>query len=173
MPTREEIVTRLVRAGELEIEGADQSVIDSYFDVDRFAFHGPDGFESDYAGLNAYFGAIRDAFDERSIRRDLIIVDGRARYVAEHVTRIDAACAPDWPHPPEGRGCHRMIIRGSPNLHVTIHGEDDHEPGPAGGGNTTAANRLVNALPAVCAAQPGVLTPLDLPLISGGPQLRR
>lgn len=101
------------------------------------------------------------------------LVDGKARYVAEHVTRIDAACAPDWPYPPEGRGCHRVIIRGSPNLHVTIHGEDDHEPGPAGGGNTTAANRLVNALPAVCAAQPGVLTPLDLPLISGGPQLRR
>lgn len=76
MPTREEIVTRLVQAGELEIEGADQSLIDSYFDTECFAFHGPDGFESDYAGLTAYFGAIRNAFADRSIRRGLIIVEG-------------------------------------------------------------------------------------------------
>lgn len=97
---------------------------------------------------------------------------GEPLYVAEHVTRIDDECAPDWPYPPEGRGCHRVIIKGNPDLHVSIHGEDSHESGPAGGGNTTAANRLVNALPAVCAANPGIITPLDLPLITGGRQLR-
>ena len=109
-------------------------------------------------------GAFR--FEVRGMR------GGKAVYVAEHITRIDNDCAPDWPYPPEGRGCHRVIIKGSPNLHVTIHGEDAHEPGPAGGGNTTAANRLVNALPAICAAKPGIVTPIDLPLISGGRQLR-
>ena len=98
---------------------------------------------------------------------------GRALYVVEHVTRIDDACAPDWPYPPEGRGCHRVRISGSPDLHVSIHGEDACEPGPAGGGNATAANRIVGSIPAVCDAKPGVLTPLDLPLITGARQLCR
>jgi hypothetical protein len=101
------------------------------------------------------------------------LCQGRALYVVEHITRIDDACAPDWPHPPEGRGCHRVRISGSPELHVSIHGEDSCEPGPAGGGNATAASRIVNSIPAVCAAKPGVLTPLDLPPITGAGQLRR
>jgi len=92
---------------------------------------------------------------------------GEPLLVIEHVTRIDGACAPDWPYPSEGRGCHRVILRGTPDLYVTVHGADALEPGPAGGGNASAAARIVNALPAVCAAAPGVLTPLDLPLIPG------
>jgi 2,4-diaminopentanoate dehydrogenase len=100
------------------------------------------------------------------------LCDGEVRYVVEHITRIDDDCAADWPYPPEGRGCHRVVISGSPDLHVTVHGEDHHEPGPAGGGNATAANRIVNAVVAVCDAKPGVVTPLDLPPIHGGRQLR-
>jgi hypothetical protein len=100
------------------------------------------------------------------------ITAGEARYVVEHVTRIHESCAPDWPYPPEGSGCHRVLISGSPNLSVTVHGEDGHEPGPAGGGNATAANRIVNAVPAVCAAPAGILTPLDLPPVTGARQLR-
>jgi hypothetical protein len=98
---------------------------------------------------------------------------GAPLYVVEHITRIDDACAPDWPHPPEGQGCHRVRISGAPVLEVTVHGHDACEPGPAGGGNASAANRIVNSIPAVCDAQPGVLTPLDLPLITGARQLRR
>jgi hypothetical protein len=98
---------------------------------------------------------------------------GEPLFVVEHVTRIDSACAPDWPYPPEGRGCHRVILRGTPVLHVTVHGEDPHEPGPAGGGNATAANRIVNAVPAVCAAALGVRTPLDLPPVRGAAQWAR
>jgi hypothetical protein len=91
------------------------------------------------------------------------LCEGEPLFVVEHVTRIDDACAPDWPYPPEGRGCHRVILRGTPVLHVSVHGEDPYEPGPAGGGNATAANRIVNAIPAVCEAAPGVRTALDLP----------
>ena len=65
---------RLIRAGELEVTGGDQAETDSYFDVDRFRFHGPDGFEADYVGLTNYFGSVRAAFDERSIRRGIIVV---------------------------------------------------------------------------------------------------
>jgi hypothetical protein len=97
---------------------------------------------------------------------------GQPLYVLEHITRIDDACAPDWPYPAEGRGCHQVIISGDPDLHVSVHGEDHFEPGAAGGGNASAANWVVNALPAVCAAPAGIVTVLDLPRISGAAQMR-
>jgi predicted ester cyclase len=54
--------------------------LDSYFDTRQFRFHGPDGFETDYAGLANYFKAIRAAFDDRSIRRGIIVAE--ANYIA-------------------------------------------------------------------------------------------
>ena len=75
-PTRDELVARIVRAGELEVSGENPEEADSYFDTERFRFHGPDGFEADHAGLSAYFASMRAAFDDRSIRRGTIAVDG-------------------------------------------------------------------------------------------------
>ncbi len=95
---------------------------------------------------------------------------GHPLFVLEHVTRIDDACAPDWPYPPEGGGCHQVIVSGNPDLHVTIHGKDHFEPGPAGGGNASAANWIVNAIPAVYAAQAGPLTVADLGPLTGAAQ---
>ena len=77
---REELVIRLVRAGELEVSGEDQAETDSYCDTDQFRFHGPDGFEADYSGLTQYFTAIRAAFEDRSIRRGIIVDEGN--YIA-------------------------------------------------------------------------------------------
>ena len=99
------------------------------------------------------------------------VVDGHPLLVVEHITRIDDACAPDWPQSSVG-GEHRVVITGHPNLVVSAHGTEPGEPGAAGGGNATAANRIVNAIPAVCAAAPGPLSPLDLPPITGARQLR-
>jgi hypothetical protein len=101
------------------------------------------------------------------------IVDGRALFVVEHVTRIDDECAPEWPSSTEPGGIHRVRITGHPNLDVTIHGTESGEPGAAGGGNATAANRIVNAIPAVCSAPAGPVSALDLPPITGAAQLRR
>jgi hypothetical protein len=100
------------------------------------------------------------------------IVDGRPRLVMEHVTRIDDDCAPDWPSSTQPGGIHRVRITGHPDLDVTIHGTEPGEPGAAGGGNATAANRIVNAIPAVCEAPAGPLSALDLPPITGARQLR-
>ena len=44
--TRDQIVARLRRAGELEVSGEDQAETDSHFDTTHFRFHGPDGFEA-------------------------------------------------------------------------------------------------------------------------------
>jgi predicted ester cyclase len=74
--TRDELVKRLVRAGELEISGEDQDEADLYFDTENLAFHGPGGFDADYAGLTDYFRSLRAAFDDRTIRRGIIVAEG-------------------------------------------------------------------------------------------------
>src|ERR1700744_1438048 len=74
--TRDDLVARMVRAGELEISGESQEEVDSYFDTANFAFHGPDGFDSDYAGLTGSFQSVPAAFEDRIIRRGIIIAEG-------------------------------------------------------------------------------------------------
>jgi len=73
--TRDELVARLTRAGELELSG-EEAETDSYFDTDQFRFHGPGGLETDYAGLMSYFTSVRAAFDDRSIRHGIIVAEG-------------------------------------------------------------------------------------------------
>jgi predicted ester cyclase len=68
------LVARLKKAGELEVSGAEPAELDSYFDTKQYRFHGPDGWEADYAGLSDYFKSIRAAFDDRSIRRGIIVL---------------------------------------------------------------------------------------------------
>jgi predicted ester cyclase len=74
------LVARLKKAGEAEVLGGEQAEIDSYFDTKQFRFHAPDGFETDFDGLNNYFKSVRAAFEDRSIRRGIIVVQGN--YVA-------------------------------------------------------------------------------------------
>lgn len=62
------------------MSGEDQQEVDSYFDTENFQFHGPDGFDADYAGLTDYFRSLRAAFDDRSIRRGIIVAEGE--YIA-------------------------------------------------------------------------------------------
>lgn len=98
------------------------------------------------------------------------IVDGKAKIVLEHVTRIDDALAPDWPQP-VGHSGYRVIVTGNPSYtcDVQMMGDDgDHNTG----GLVGTAGRLVNSIPAVCAAAPGLLSVLDLPLVTGRGLLR-
>jgi predicted ester cyclase len=97
--TRDELVARLKRAGELQISGEDQVETDSYFDTGLFRFHGPDGFESDYSGLAGYFKAVRAAFNERSIRRGIIVAEGS--YIACQ-TWIEGRFVREFTHAPAG-----------------------------------------------------------------------
>jgi hypothetical protein len=74
--TSPELVSRVVRAGELEVSGEDQAELDSYFDQQKFRLHGPGGLETDYAGLTARFASLRAAFDNRKITRGIIAAEG-------------------------------------------------------------------------------------------------
>jgi 4-hydroxy-tetrahydrodipicolinate reductase len=93
------------------------------------------------------------------------IVKGRPAIVIEHVTRLRNDLAPDWPQP-TGLGCYRVIIEGSPSMTCDLQlvGEDGDENT---GGLVATAMRVLNAVPAVCAAAPGLLSTLDLPLVTG------
>jgi 4-hydroxy-tetrahydrodipicolinate reductase len=93
-------------------------------------------------------------------------VDGVPRVVLEHVTRTAPDQVPEWPTPPSGDGCYRVVVTGEPflQLDLTHHGEHgDHNVS----GMIVTAQRLVNAVPAVVAAPGGLVTALDLPLITG------
>ncbi|MHB1710387.1 MAG: NAD(P)H-dependent amine dehydrogenase family protein [Acidimicrobiales bacterium] len=93
------------------------------------------------------------------------LANDRAVIVLEHVTRLHDDLAPEWPQP-AGRGCYRVEIRGEPNytLDLQLLGSDgDHNTA----GLKATAMRLVNAVPAVVEGPIGLLTALDLPLITG------
>lgn len=91
------------------------------------------------------------------------IVGGEPLIVIEHVTRIHASCAPDWPTPPDGDGAHRVIIEGRPRIEVTVEATDEGENRSAGG-NATAVGRLVGAIDWLVDAEPGLYDALDVPL---------
>jgi hypothetical protein len=92
------------------------------------------------------------------------IVGGRAKLVVEHVTRISPEVAPDWPSPPDGgAGAHRIVLEGRPRIEVTIEATDEGG-NRAAGGNATAAARLVNAIPWLRSAPPGLYDAMDVPL---------
>lgn len=96
------------------------------------------------------------------------IVGGRPVLVVEHVTRLDDALAPDWPR---GNGSYRVLVKGVPGMKCDFEFWDEHGD-HAVGGVVLTATRLVNAIPAVCAAPPGLLSALDLPLVTGRGLLR-
>jgi hypothetical protein len=91
------------------------------------------------------------------------IVGGETRLVVEHVTRMHDDLAPEWPH---SEGGYEIIIEGVPRMVCRLDMEDEHGD-HAVGGVVLTATRIVNAIPAVCAALPGPLSTLDLPLITG------
>lgn len=94
----------------------------------------------------------------------------KAKIVIEHVTRITDDVAQDWPKP-DGAGAHGLRITGRPNIALTIEAEDERGD-RAAGGNATAAARIVNAIPFVCGAPPGLLDALAVPLQVGRGLLR-
>ena len=100
-------------------------------------------------------------------------VKGQPRIVIEHVNRITQAAAPDWPRTKlEDDDCYRVIVRGSPNVtqETALRGATDGDSNA--GGCLATGMRAIQAIPAVCAAKPDLLSALDLPLIAGRGNVR-
>ena len=110
-------------------------------------------------------------------------VGDKPTLVIDHVTRMRDDIAPDWPQPhiciepkdlgygpASGRGLYRVEIEGSPSMRCEFEMAEDHDHDL--GARIAGASRMVNAIPAVCAARPGLLSALDLPLVTGAGLVR-
>ncbi len=89
------------------------------------------------------------------------VIDGRDAIIVEHVNRMAMDLVPEWPNGALD-GTYRVDIEGDPEMHCDLK-----VGGPDTGsidGMIATTMRIVNAIPAVCAARPGLLSSLDLPL---------
>jgi hypothetical protein len=105
-------------------------------------------------------------------------VGDRPTFIVDHVTRMHDDLAPEWPQPhisiaprdlgyggASGRGVYRVEVDGSPSMRCELELADDHDHDL--GARVAGASRMVNVIPAVCQAPPGLLSALDLPLVTG------
>jgi predicted ester cyclase len=72
--SRDELVARMVRCGELEVSGEAPDELLTYF-APGYQFHAP-GVDLDLDGLLDYFASVRAAFSDRSIRRGIVVSEG-------------------------------------------------------------------------------------------------
>lgn len=94
------------------------------------------------------------------------MVGGQVAVVVEHVTRLREDMCPDWPQPAQPGGSYRIEITGEPSYTLDLC-----HSSPAGDHNraglVATAMRVVNAIPGVVAAEPGIRSLLDTPVVTG------
>lgn len=81
--------------------------------------------------------------------------DGNVAVVLEPVTRLRDGLCPDWPEPAAHGGSYRIEITGEPSYTLDLclgspNGDHNHA------GLVATAARVVNAIPAVIDAAPGI-----------------
>ncbi len=138
------------------------------------------------AGLGIEVDEIRDSVEQEPAPEDFEIAAGRIAkgtvaalrfqieglvagdpvIVVEHVTRLRGDLRPDWAQPAQEGGSYRVEITGEPSYVMDVSPTSrngDHNYAAI----LAAAGRIVNAIPDVVAAAPGIRTTLDLPLVTG------
>jgi hypothetical protein len=118
--------------------------------------------------LTTAFGVVEAGTVGATRARCTGVVDGEEVITIEHVDRIADDLAPDWPTSRSGGtdGTWRVIIDGEPSFdaefEVGCRPGDNHNDH----GLLATGMRAVNAIPWVCAAEPGVVDALHMPLTS-------
>ncbi|MDT5074458.1 MAG: hypothetical protein QOH82_3778 [Mycobacterium sp.] len=138
------------------------------------------------AGLGVEVDEIRDSVEQEPAPEDLNVaagriakgtvaalrfqiegmVKGRPVIVVEHVTRLRADLRPDWAQPAHPGGSYRVEITGEPSYVADIIPTSRNGGAPYAA-ILAAAARIVNSIPDVVAAAPGIRTTLNLPLSTG------
>jgi hypothetical protein len=133
-------------------------------------------------GLGVEVEKVRSTFDRELTNRDIEVafgtvkagtcgavrtraagvVNGREAIVIEHVIRMARDVAPDWPTS-DCDATYRVDIEGDPDIHcvMTLGEAEGHGAGHAAMAST--AMRVVNAIPYVVDAPPGLVSSLDIP----------
>ena len=91
------------------------------------------------------------------------VVEGREAIVVDHVIRMARDVAPDWPTS-DNDATYLVRIEGDPDVEcrLTLGPAEGRDAGEAA--MVATAMRIVNAVPYVVAARPGLLSSLDLPV---------
>ncbi len=112
--------------------------------------------------IEVAFGTIRAGTCGAVRTRAAGVVNGREAIVIEHVIRMARDAAPDWPTS-DCDATYRVDIEGDPDIHcvMTLGAAQGHAAGRAAMAAT--AMRVVNAIPYVVDAPPGLLSSLDIP----------
>jgi hypothetical protein len=91
------------------------------------------------------------------------VVGGRPVITIEHINRMAADLAPAWASAPNGT--YRIVIEGEPHIECDLRLGTENTPESANANAMEAtAMRVVNAIPYVVDAAPGIATSLDLPI---------
>lgn len=98
------------------------------------------------------------------------VVNGKEAIVIDHITRLARHVGTDWPIGDEDLS-YRIVMEGKPNFDVWVTPSLD-DPAEAGidkmgsgaGAMLATAMRVVNAIPAVVEAPPGLVRSLELPI---------
>jgi hypothetical protein len=135
------------------------------------------------AGLGARVEEVRGSLDRRPAPRDIEVafgiipagtcgavrtraagmVNGREAIVVDHIIRMARDVAPDWLSS-DSDATYAVDIEGDPDIHAVMTMGEKEGRGAGHGAMTATAMRVVNAIPHVVAAPPGLLSSLDLPV---------
>ncbi len=112
--------------------------------------------------IEVAFGTIKAGTCGAVSTRAAGVVDGREAIVVEHIIRMARDVAPEWPAS-EFDATYRIDIEGDPDIHcaMNVGAAEGHAAGHAA--MSATAMRVVNAVPYVVEAAPGLLSSLDLP----------
>lgn len=134
-------------------------------------------------GLGAAVEEVRASLDREPAKRDIEvafgtvpagtcgavrtraagIVGGREAIVVDHIIRMARDVAPGWLSS-DSDATYAVDIEGEPDIHAVMTTGDKEGHGAGRSAMTATAMRVVNAVPHVVAAPPGLLSSLDLPL---------
>jgi hypothetical protein len=92
------------------------------------------------------------------------MVAGVSRVECQFVWKLGEKITPNWPV----EHGYVVEIHGEPNVRVRLEPIDAHFDGAV-----TTAMPVVNAIPAVCAAPPGIVNHMDLPFVRGAHTIAR
>jgi 2,4-diaminopentanoate dehydrogenase len=90
------------------------------------------------------------------------VVNGQEAIVIEHIIRMARDVAPDW-LTSEFDATYRVDIEGDPQIRCAMNLGEAEGHGAGHAAMTATAMRVVNAIPFVVDAQPGLLSSLDMP----------
>ena len=112
--------------------------------------------------LEVAFGTIPAGTCGAVCTRAAGVVNGQEAIVIEHIIRMARDVAPDW-LTSEFDATYRVDIEGDPQIRCAMNLGEAEGHGAGHAAMTATAMRVVNAIPFVVDAQPGLLSSLDMP----------